>query len=145
MTITPKWIRRFLHHQNPPQPAPLPDRRVIQCNVTHPTKTAVAGARAYVILTNHGSGHDRIEVLVRSRGGRWIEIWQNIRGLDSFRVKTLPPEHPLYGRRRLYAWSPNDSADTAERWGSDATARALNEAREREICRNREDGDDDDD
>ena len=100
----------------------FPDRRVIQCNLTRPQSTASAGARAYVILTNPGSGSSRIEILLRTRGGRWIEKWQDIRTLHNFRPKTLPFGHPCYSRRL---------------WGHDpeATAAMLNEAHTRETKR----------
>jgi hypothetical protein len=39
-----------------------------------------------------------VPLLVRSRGGRWIEKWEAMRRLENFRVKTIPPDHPLYDR-----------------------------------------------
>jgi hypothetical protein len=86
-----------------------PDRRVIQCNFTEATKIAPAGARAYVVLVNYGNGHDRIVVLVRSHGGRWVEKWENLARLNDFRVKTLPPEHPLYANDRIGGHSIADN------------------------------------
>lgn len=98
--------------------ANFPDRRVIQCNLTTSQKTAVKGARAYVVLTNGGGGSDRIVILLRSRGGRWIEKWQDIRTLENFRAKTIPMGHPLYGNERI-GWLVHDV---------EATAAMLNEA-----------------
>lgn len=77
------------------------DRHVVQCNYTEGITSVTQGARAYVIYPNDGNGAERICVLVRSRGGRWIEKWEDIRRLGNFRAKTLPPEHPLYGNDRL--------------------------------------------
>jgi hypothetical protein len=74
------------------------DFRVIACNVIEPTGTAVGGALAYVRWLNPGNGNDRLPLLIRSRGGRWIDKWESVRRLDNFRLKTIPPEHPLYGR-----------------------------------------------
>lgn len=74
------------------------DRHVIQCNYTEGTNIAPEGARAYVVMPNPGNAHDRIEILVRSRGARWVRKWEDIRRLDRFRVKTLPDEHPLHDR-----------------------------------------------
>lgn len=91
------------------------DRRVVQCNYTEAVSEARAGARAYLVNPNLGNGADRIEILVRSRGGRWIEKWEDIRRLGDFRVKTLPPEHPLYGDDRLYP------AEHADRFFGDVT------------------------
>lgn len=93
------------------------DRHVVQCNYAQATKVAARGARAYVVLTNPGSGHDRIQVFARSRGGRWVLKWEPIRYLVNFREKTIPPEHPLYFDEQLWEWEPGE------------TARALNEAR----------------
>jgi len=78
------------------------DRFVIQCNYTKSTKIAVAGARAYVRLDNPGNGHDRIMILVRSRGGRWVLKWESTARLGNFRVKTLPSAHPLYDDDRMW-------------------------------------------
>lgn len=91
-----------------PDPA-LPDRQVIQCNFTQPTSVAVEGARAFVVRLNPGNGNDRIQVLVYSRGHRWVEKWEDARRLGNFRVKTLPPEHPLYGRAE--GWERPEFAD----------------------------------
>ncbi len=98
----------------------FPDRRVIQCNLTTSQKTAAKGARAYAISTNPGGGADRIVILLRSRSGRWIEKWQDIRTLANFRVKTLPIGHPLYSHSRIGAGV----------FDPDATAAHLNRMRE---------------
>jgi hypothetical protein len=90
-------------------PQLLPDRRVVQCNYAEGTKIATKGARAYVVYPNPGGGHDRIGILVRSRGARWVEKWERADRLTNFRVKTLPPEHPLYGNDRLF---PAEYADS---------------------------------
>jgi hypothetical protein len=79
-----------------------PDRRVVQCNYTEAVSVAATGARAYLVRANPGGGDDRIVILVRSRGGRWIEKWESIRRVGNFRPKTLPPEHPLYGDERIW-------------------------------------------
>lgn len=81
------------------------DRKVIQCNYTEGTNIAAQGARAYVVLPNPGGGHDRIQVLVRSRGGRWVQKYEAISRLAHFRVKTMPLEHPLYARQ-LWSHDP---------------------------------------
>lgn len=80
----------------------LPDRRVVQCNYATAVSAVAAGARAYLVRPNPGGGNDRIVILVRSRGGRWIQKWEDIRRLKNFRPKTLPPEHPLYGDERIW-------------------------------------------
>lgn len=77
------------------------DRRVIQCNFTETTNVAPKGARAYLIRLNPGNGNDRIIILVRSHGSRWVEKWESITRLNNFRIKTLPPNHPLYSDERI--------------------------------------------
>lgn len=77
---------------------PAPDLRVVQCNFTETTNVAAAGARAYVMGTNDGNGNDRIPIMVRSHGARWVEKWESAARLTDLRLKTIPPEHPLYGR-----------------------------------------------
>jgi hypothetical protein len=72
------------------------DKRVIQCNFREATSECRAGARAY--LTSTGHGDNRVRVLARSRSGRWIRKWENLRRLTAFRFKTIPPEHTLYAR-----------------------------------------------
>lgn len=79
------------------------DQHVIQCNYATATKSVPAGARAYVLRTNPGNGNDRIVVLARSRGARWIETWVSIAHLRDFRVKTIPPDHPMYDQHLLPA------------------------------------------
>lgn len=71
---------------------------MIQCNYKVGTNVAAMGARAYVVRSNPGGGDDRILVLVRSRGGRWVEKWESTKRLDNFRVKAMPAEHPLFTR-----------------------------------------------
>jgi hypothetical protein len=78
------------------------DMRVIACNYTGPTKVAAAGARAYVIPQFGGNLPERVRVLVRSRGGRWVEKWESMKRLDNFRMKTIPPGHPRYDDDRLW-------------------------------------------
>jgi hypothetical protein len=77
------------------------DRKVIQCNFAVGTNVASEGARAYVSRLNPGGGNDRIVILVRSRGARWVEKWERVDRLTNFRLKTLPPDHPLYADQRI--------------------------------------------
>lgn len=77
------------------------DRYVVACNYTEGTGVAAPGALCYVSLSNPGGGSDRLLIVVRSRGGRWVQKWENIRRLANFRLKTLPPEHPRYQDQRI--------------------------------------------
>ena len=86
--------------------------------------------RAYLVRPNPGGGGDRIGVLLRSRGGRWVEKWEDIRRLENFRVKALPPEHSLYGDARIW-----DYTGTMADFETELMADWLNEARAREVAR----------
>lgn len=90
------------------EPAPPVDRQAIACNYLEATNVAAQGALAYVILTNPGWGGERVMILVRSRGGRWVEKWENTRRLGNFRLKTICPEDPLYrfSQIRSYGVTP---------------------------------------
>ena len=79
------------------------DRRVVAVNVLRPTSATSKGAKAFVVLPNDGNANDRIELLIRSRGGRWIERWEAAKNLANARAVTIPPQHPLYGRERLWS------------------------------------------
>ena len=74
------------------------DRKALACNYAESVSVAAKGALAYVRWPNYGNANDRVLLLVRSRGGRWIEKWEAMRRLTNFRLKTLPPQHPLYDR-----------------------------------------------
>lgn len=82
----------------------MEDKRAIQCNYTEGTKIAPKGAKAYLVRPNPGGGNDRIVILARSRGGRFVQKWESIKRLDNFRIKTIPPEHPFYNDERLWTY-----------------------------------------
>lgn len=72
------------------------ERKVIACNYAVATGTACAGAKCYVLASHRGGGNDRLELLIRSRSGRWVRKWESIKRLGRFRLKTIPPAHPRY-------------------------------------------------
>jgi hypothetical protein len=81
-----------------------PDKHVIQCNYSVSTSAVSKWSRAYVVMLNPGGGNDRIVVLVRSRGSRFIEKWESSKRLANFRVTTMPHQHPMYHNDRIYAY-----------------------------------------
>src|SRR5438105_3945096 len=78
------------------------DRHVIACTYLTYTSGCTRGALAYVSEATFGE-IERICVLARSRSGRWICRWESLHLLGNFRLKTLPPEHPLYADERIGA------------------------------------------
>lgn len=90
------------------------DRKAIVCNYVEGTSYVAKGAKAYIVPWMGGNLPERIPVLVRSRGGRWIEKWESVRRLDNFRIKTLPPEHPKYDDSRR--WPHSEINEEKVRW-----------------------------
>lgn len=76
--------------------------RAVACNYRIPTKVCKRGAKAFVLSTNPGNGSDRISVMARSRGGRWVEKYEDSRYLHNFRVVTLMACHPACERVGLW-------------------------------------------
>jgi hypothetical protein len=89
----------------------MDEYRRIACNYRVGTKTASAGSLAYVINSNPGNGADRVEILSRSRGGRWISKWEAIWRLTNFRAKTVVDADVVY-HQLTYAAEPD--SDLAE-------------------------------
>lgn len=87
------------------------DLQVIACNMAEGTRSASEGALAYVLRTNPGGGHDHIVLLIRSRGGRWITKWEAMRRLTNFRLKAIPPAHPLFERLSAHVLPPGDELE----------------------------------
>jgi hypothetical protein len=109
-----------------------PDKQAIQCNYTETTSAVANGSRAYVTLLNPGSGNSRIMVIARSRGGRFVEKWENIRRLDNFRIRTVHHSDPLYHNHRLYILGDLDRALLILRESKEYLERPKSERQERE-------------
>lgn len=72
--------------------------KVVACNYAVAVKTASKGSLCYVLRDNAGWGNERIVILSRSRGGRWIMRWERIDRLTNFRTKTVVADNPVYDR-----------------------------------------------
>lgn len=94
--------------------APRPDKRVVACNVGRASSSIAEGAHAYV---RWYTGDDRVPILARSRGGRYIEAWRYKRELVPFRAASIPPESPIY--RRIVDQG-EDAQRLADRLNTDA-------------------------
>jgi hypothetical protein len=66
--------------------------RAVACNFSASTSAISKGSKAFVQLWNPGGGNDRVFVLARSRSGRWINKWEDVRRLCNFRVVTVVEE-----------------------------------------------------
>lgn len=73
-------------------------RNVPTCNVAVGTSAIPEGAKAYLIQ----NGWDRMQVLVRSRSGRWIRKWVAAKHLTNWRYKTVVPESSEYRHLEFY-------------------------------------------
>jgi hypothetical protein len=70
------------------------DARVVQCNYKSDTSACRVGARAYLTYSIDVAGY-RVQIVAKSRSGRWVVIWQDLRDLHNFRLKTLAAGDPL--------------------------------------------------
>ncbi len=70
------------------------DIRVMVCNRRTGGPSVSQGAKCYVFNGWWGGGLERVQILAKSRGGRWVSKWEGLRNLGNFRMATLPPEHP---------------------------------------------------
>jgi hypothetical protein len=73
----------------------ITDKKAIACNAIDDESEYSRGSLAFIITA---TGSECLKVLIRSRGGRWIDKWMSPCSLANFRYKTLPPSHPLYTR-----------------------------------------------
>jgi len=108
-------------------PETTTDIKVVACNYQVATSIFPNGARAYVRLLNPGGGNDRIYIIGRSHGGRWVTKWEAIKRLGDFRIKTLPQEHPLYDRAKREYW--REGTPEIVRWLIDSHDRVMEGAR----------------
>jgi hypothetical protein len=83
------------------------DRKVIACNYVSSTSACAAGSLCFVTQFWNGEEKSRVQILARSRSGRWIQKWEGIDKLSSYRIKTLPPAHPLYYDCRITSYDIN--------------------------------------
>jgi hypothetical protein len=72
--------------------------KAITCNYAVDRGMCAKGAKAYVIGGWGGGAWERLRVLARSRGGRWIRIWEDYRHLTNFRLTTVVPESADHDR-----------------------------------------------
>ena len=69
----------------------------VACNYAAGTKIARDGARCY-LLWRTGGDNRRCQVLVKSRGGRWVTKWEPIVMLDHFRIVRVPEVRAEFAR-----------------------------------------------
>jgi len=69
----------------------------IACNYAAGTSIARTGARCY-LLWRTGGDNRRAQVLVKSRGGRWVVKWEPIVMLDHFRIVRVPEARVEFAR-----------------------------------------------
>jgi hypothetical protein len=77
----------------------MTDRYAVTCNYREGTNVARSGGKAYLADWHwSGGGYERVRVVARSRGSRWVTKWEPLKRLKDFRSTTIPPEHPMYKR-----------------------------------------------
>lgn len=84
----------------------------VVCNFREGTSAVREGAKAYLALP---SGlPENCQVVVRSRGGRWIRVWQRTRRLTNFRAMTIPAADPILEKAGGHGWSIHTHATYGE-------------------------------
>ena len=56
----------------------------------------------------NGGRNTRLLILARSRSGRWIQKWESVRKLRTFRLKKIPRESPLFENLMICSFDAND-------------------------------------
>jgi hypothetical protein len=100
-------------------------KKALACNYAVATKSCRQNALCYVINPNPGWGGERVQLLARSRGGRWIQKWEVRWRLHNFRVKTVVPEQSIFND--IPDWPEWDSFDGARwnKWASEERGKRL--------------------
>lgn len=82
----------------------VPDRYLLVCNYLTQTSEFRKGTLCYIVLLNAGNNSDRIKLFGRSRGGRWIQKWEDIRRLTNFRIKTISAFNSLCKKVEMFGY-----------------------------------------
>ncbi len=69
--------------------------QVVQCNYKSDTSACRAGSRAYLSYKIDVAGH-RVQVVARSRSGRWVVRWESLMDLHCFRIRCLVERDGLF-------------------------------------------------
>jgi hypothetical protein len=62
----------------------------------HRTGSGVIRKGALVYVAYIPGMNDRARCLLRSRGGRWVDLWVALKELENVRIKAISPGHYLY-------------------------------------------------
>lgn len=107
----------------------MTDLYAVTGNYLDSTKTSRKGARVWLINSNPGNAGEDVCVLAVSRSGRLIEKWDRGHRLGDWRVKALPPAHPLHRDWRIVIASQAEATalatrmqGTSDRWRTERAA-----------------------
>lgn len=109
-------IKSVTNSVSPIHESLVSDKKAIACNYVESTSECAEGALCYIRQPNGGNCAERIEILARSRSGRWIIKWESTHRLSHFRFKAIPAQHPRYNDDRFSLCAKVGQArdDTAE-------------------------------
>lgn len=92
------------------------DKHAVACNTATERPFVPLGALCYIgpILHRESPNPKNVRVLavMRSRSGRWVQHWTPLHKLTSFRLKTLPWDHPRYNDPRIDTVDAHDTLQT---------------------------------
>jgi hypothetical protein len=60
------------------------------------TNACWQGSTAWILALTPAHNGERVKVLVRSRSGRYVEIWCHRNRLGAFEIAEVGSDHPLY-------------------------------------------------
>lgn len=90
----------------------MADIKAVACNYAEGTKIFSLGTKAYIVNAFWGGNlPERVCLVGKSRGGRWIEKWEATWRLVNFRLVTLTDTHPA---RCIYPFWFSELSDPEE-------------------------------
>lgn len=87
---------------------------VVACNFRDGTSAVRTGAKAFIALPSGLPWN--VQVVVRSRNGRWVRVWQRTRRLTNFRAVIVVAADPLLGRVHSEAIQVHPTRGSAVAW-----------------------------
>lgn len=89
---------------------------VVACNFREGTSAVRVGAKAFLTIPSDLPWNARL--VVRSRSGKWIRVWQRTRRLTNFRAVTIVAADSLLERDHGVSIQTHPTRGAAEAWAA---------------------------